>query len=77
MSTLRIKANNAEFKKFPKFLQEYAFINKKRYVKYVPIYYTFLRTLSPSVRGFEPPTPRLGGECSILLSYTDKHRFLA
>ena len=20
-------------------------------------------------RGFEPPTPRLGGECSILLSY--------
>lgn len=24
MSTLRIKANNAEFKKFPKFLQEYA-----------------------------------------------------
>ena len=23
-------------------------------------------------RGFEPPTPRLGGECSILLSYADK-----
>ena len=22
-------------------------------------------------RGFEPPTPRLGGECSILLSYVD------
>ena len=25
-------------------------------------------TLAPT-RGFEPPTPRLGGECSILLSY--------
>ena len=24
-----------------------------------------------STRGFEPPTPRLGGECSILLSYVD------
>ena len=26
--------------------------------------------LAPT-RGFEPPTPRLGGECSILLSYVD------
>ena len=25
-----------------------------------------------SSRGFEPPTPRLGGECSIQLSYEDK-----
>ena len=24
-----------------------------------------------SLRGFEPPTPRLGGVCSILLSYRD------
>ena len=24
-----------------------------------------------STRGFEPPTPRLGGVCSILLSYVD------
>ena len=24
-----------------------------------------------SLRGFEPPTPRLGGVCSILLSYVD------
>ena len=26
-----------------------------------------------SARGFEPPTPRLGGECSIQLSYVDNY----
>ncbi len=30
-----------------------------------------LRDFLASTRGFEPPTPRLGGECSILLSYVD------
>ena len=29
-----------------------------------------------STRGFEPPTPRLGGECSILLSYVDGYLFI-
>ena len=30
--------------------------------------------LAPT-RGFEPPTPRLGGECSILLSYVGMFHF--
>ena len=29
------------------------------------------RCLLASMRGFEPPTPRLGGVCSIQLSYMD------
>ena len=31
----------------------------------------FRRYELASIRGFEPPTPRLGGECSIQLSYMD------
>ena len=31
----------------------------------------FRRYALASIRGFEPPTPRLGGECSIQLSYMD------
>ena len=31
----------------------------------------FRRCSLASIRGFEPPTPRLGGVCSIQLSYMD------
>lgn len=35
----------------------------------------FSRVFVAFEKGFEPPTPALGGRCSVLLSYSNKSRF--
>ena len=37
---------------------------------------TIVQTALAPTRGFEPPTPRLGGECSIRLSYVGTTQLL-
>ena len=52
----------------------FVFLKTYMFIKYEKRHKSYDHGVSAFPRGFEPPTPRLGGECSIQLSYENMYK---